>query len=147
MTTLIPSGYGRPTAAFWLGAFMLFTSVLVAQRNTATVFGTVTDSSGAVVAGVNVKITNSDTGQESVTVSDTLGNFILPDLPPGRYALAAAMPGFKQFLRNNLRLDVDQRPQINVVLQVGDVSDTVTVNEEAPMVDATQANVGGLVSN
>jgi hypothetical protein len=133
---------------FLLSALILLSrSLLFAQRNTATVFGTVTDPSGGVITGARIRITNDDNGQASATVSDTLGNFILPDLAPGRYSLAATMPGFKQFVRNNLRLDVDQRPQINVVLQVGDVADTVTVNEGAPVVDATQANVGGLVSN
>ena len=118
-----------------------------AQRNTATVFGTVTDSSGGFVTAARIRIANDDTGQESATVSDAVGNFILPDLAPGRYSLTAAMPGFKQFVRQNLRLDVDQRPQINVVLQVGDVAETVTVSEGALVVDATQANVGGVVSN
>ena len=63
-----------------------------AQRNTATVFGTVTDSSGGFITAARIRIANDDTGQESATVSDAVGNFILPDLAPGRYSLTAAMP-------------------------------------------------------
>jgi hypothetical protein len=136
---------------FWFqaGVFLVVLSCLPlsAQRNTASIFGTVTDASGAIIPGVSVRITNDDTGQESASVSDALGNFILPDLAPGRYTLSASMKGFKQFVRKDLRLDVDERPQINVVLQVGDVAEVVTVNEAAPVVDATHANVGGVVGN
>lgn len=133
--------------AFILASTCLLLSPAIAQRNTATVFGTATDSSGAVVSGVNLKITNDATNQEWTTVSDNLGNFILPDLPPGEYTLTATMTGFKQFVRKNLRLDVDQRPQINIVLEVGEITQNVTVEEAAPVVDSTHANVGGVVEN
>lgn len=124
-----------------------FMSSAFGQRNTASVFGTVLDPSGSVIAGVNVLIVNDDTGQETKTVTDNLGNFVLPDLSPGRYTLTIGAQGFKQFVRKDLRLAVDQRPQINITLQVGSVTETVTVTEPAPIVDPTHANVGGVVES
>src|SRR5262249_38541304 len=69
------------------------------------------------------------------------------DLAPGRYTLTASTQGFKQFVRKDLRLAVDQRPQINIVLDVGDIVEKVTVSEAVPAVDATHSNIGGVVEN
>lgn len=117
------------------------------QKNTAVVFGMVTDTSGAVVPGTVIKIENVGTGERHTAVSDASGNFVLPDLTPGEYSLTATQKGFKEYIQKNLSLDVDQRPQISITLEVGDVAESVTVAEAIPVVEATHANVGGVVEN
>src|SRR4051794_13309376 len=83
-------------------------AAVFAQRNAASIFGAVTDSSGAAVPGVNIKATNENSGVESVATTNDVGNFTLLDLPPGTYTLNAAAQGFKQYFQKNLVLNVDQ---------------------------------------
>lgn len=117
------------------------------QRNAASIFGSVTDPSGAAVPRVSIKATNENTGVESVATTNDVGNFTLLDLAPGPYTLSTTAQGFKQYIQKNLVLNVDQRPQINIVLELGNASESVTVRAEVPLVDSTHANIGGVVNN
>jgi hypothetical protein len=95
---------------------LVFTGATFAQRNAASIFGAVTDSSGAAMAGVSVKAINENTGVVSTATTNEMGNFTLLDLAPGSYTLNVTAQGFKQYVQNNLVLNIDQRPQINIVL-------------------------------
>jgi hypothetical protein len=132
----------------WLVSVFCFAGTsLWAQRNAASIFGSVTDSSGAPVPAAGVRLTELNTGLAKATESDEIGNFAIADLAPGAYRLEVSKTGFKQYVNGNVFLNVDQRPQINVVLTVGDTTETVTVTDSVPLVEATHANVGGVVEN
>lgn len=131
---------------FWAAAITLgLTGSAYAQRNTATIIGTVRDSSGGIISEASVRAVNKATGVDYPTTSDRLGNFIVPDLPPGVYTVTVSQAGFKQYVQEELVLNVDQRPNLDVVLQVGSVSESITVDAWAPMIEATHANIGGVV--
>src|SRR5262245_58554623 len=93
--------------AFKVGVLAMWIAVgLFAQRNAASIFGAVTDPTGAAVAGAAIKVTNQDTGVSVEVTSDQLGNFQVPDLAPGAYTLTATAAGFKQFVQTKLVLNV-----------------------------------------
>jgi outer membrane receptor protein involved in Fe transport len=109
--------------------------VLLAQVNTATVFGTVRDASGAVVPGVAVQIRNVQTGIEWKTVSSSAGDYALPRLPVGQYTLSAEKAGFKTFVQKGISLVVNQNARVDVTLAVGQVTQTVNVEANATHVN------------
>ncbi|MGH9633109.1 MAG: carboxypeptidase-like regulatory domain-containing protein, partial [Bryobacteraceae bacterium] len=113
--------------------------------NTATVVGAVTDQSAAAVTGVSIVLTNIATGTSRTTLSDSAGYFVLPDLAPGEYTLTAKHAGFRTYLQSGIVLNVDQRPRLEVVLQVGEVTQEVSVTATVPIVESQNANIGGLV--
>jgi hypothetical protein len=94
---------------------------------TATVAGTVTDPSGAVVVGAKVTIRNKDTGIERKTVTLGSGNYVITELQPGQYSLTVERTGFKRFEQQNMTLVIGQRATLNVSLQLGSLSEQVTV--------------------
>lgn len=123
-----------------------FSSITFAQ-STATVQGTVTDPSGAVISGAKVTVRNQATSFERTTQTDSAGNYQVAALPPGSYQLKAEQSGFKTFVHINLTLEVDQNARLDIALQVGAANETVTVTAEAPLVRTTDTTVGGVVEN
>src|SRR5689334_18778892 len=83
-------------------------SVAVAQSSTATLVGTVRDSSGAVLAGVSIQIRNSSTDEHRETVTTATGDFTVAELPPGRYELIARRQGFRALRETDFELQIDQ---------------------------------------
>src|SRR5256885_13895801 len=94
---------------------------------TAQISGTVKDQSGAVLPGVEVTATQTDTGIVRTTVTNETGSYVLPNLLVGPYRLEAALPGFRTFVQTGIVLQVGTNPVINPVLQVGQVSEQVEV--------------------
>src|SRR5690349_4516713 len=92
---------------------------------TAQITGLVRDSSGAVLPGVEVKATQAETGVVRTAISNETGNYILPNLPTGPYRLEAALAGFRTYVQNNLVLQVNANPTINISLEVGQVAESV----------------------
>src|SRR5262245_12718986 len=136
----------RFALAFRVGVLaLLIAEGVFAQRNAASIFGAVTDPTGAAVAAAAIRVTNQDTGVSVEVTSDQLGNFLVPDLAPGTYSLTASAPGFKQFVQTKLVLNVDQRPQIRIPLQIGDTRESITVQAEAALLESTHANIGGVI--
>jgi hypothetical protein len=88
---------------------------------TAQINGTAKDQSGAVLPGVEIKATQTETGVTRDTVTNETGSFVLPNLAIGPYRLEAALPGFRTFVQSGIVLEVNSNPAINVVLQVGQV--------------------------
>jgi len=106
-------------------ALLLFAgscSSLFAQA-TAQISGTVKDQSGAVLPGVEVTATQTDTGIVRTTVSNETGSYVLPNLVTGPYRLEASLPGFRSFVQTGIVLQVNASPVINPVLEVGQVSE------------------------
>src|ERR1700756_4268463 len=98
-----------------------------AQQANGTITGTVTDASGASVGGASVVVTNTDTGVQTPTVSTQTGAYSAVNLPIGAYSVTVSAPGFKQYIRRGLDIAAAQTLEINVSLEVGQTSDSVTV--------------------
>jgi hypothetical protein len=107
--------------------------------------GTATDSSGAVLPGANVAVTNLETGATRATVSDGMGRFSVLSLPVGQYEIRAQKEGFRTEVRTGIDLVLGQEATVDLVLQLGEVRQQVTVKGEAPLVSATTTATGGLV--
>ena len=115
-----------------------------AQINTATIVGSVTDQTGAVVPGATVTVTNVATEAARVAETDAAGNYGIELLPPGEYSLAVESAGFKRTEQAGVRLFASDRPKIDLVLEVGEVTESVTVTEAVSLVQ-TQKSEGGVV--
>src|SRR6476619_6581526 len=118
-----------------------------AQQGTTEVRGRVVDPQGAVLPGVTVTVRNQDTGMYRETVSGSDGTFIATGIVPGKYQVVAELQGFKKFDRRDLALEVGKTATIEVTLEVGAVSETVTVKSESPLVDVTSKEIGGNITS
>ncbi len=107
--------------------------------------GTIKDPSGAVVPGVTVTAMNTVLGTEFNTVSDGQGNYSFPKLPVGRYDVTMSLDGFKPQKRSGVQVDADSALQINVTLEIGEQSETVTVSVNAVRVDTVSTQLGDVV--
>jgi len=123
-------------------ATLLLGSLVWAQANRAAITGSVTDSSGAVVAGVEVTATNTDTSVATKTVSNQDGIYVLPNLFPGPYAVEFKKDGFQTEQLPAVTLISTQVAKLDVSLQVGSVNTSVTVSTNAPVLDLERPSVG-----
>jgi Carboxypeptidase regulatory-like domain len=123
----------------------LFSTYLFSQVNTGTISGIVQDSSGALVAGVTITVRNVDTASTRTVTSDEGGRYIAPVLPLGNYELQAQQSGFQTEIRKGITLTVGRDEVINFTLRVGQQTQSVTVSEQAPLVNTTTAEISGLV--
>src|ERR1044071_832740 len=114
---------------------------------TAQISGTVKDQTGAVLPGVEVKATQTDTGIDRTTITNETGSFVLPNLVTGPYKLEASLPGFRSFVQTGIVLQVNANPVINPVLEVGQVSEQVEVQANAAQVETRSAGVGTVIEN
>ena len=139
---------GRVRLSVFLGIvlFGLATFTVWAQ-STAQVSGSVKDQSGAVLPGVEVTATQTDTGLKRSAVTDETGSYIVPNLPVGPYRLEAALPGFRTYVQTGIVLQVGSNPAINPVLEVGQVSETVEVEANATLVETRNTGVGQVIDN
>jgi hypothetical protein len=129
----------RRLGTLTLLALSLLPGAAAAQDYRATVVGRVTDSSGAAIPGAQVKVINLDTAAASTAVSSEGGDYVIPALQPGRYRLEVEKQNFKKFVRAEFTLSVQERPTLDVALEPGEVSDTVTVTSEAPLLETSNA--------
>lgn len=109
------------------------------QVTTATIYGNVLDGTGASVPGAVATVLNEGTGASSSVTSDAQGEFTATFLPTGRYTVTVEAKGFKTFKQTALSLAAGQRLQLDVRLEVGNVTDTVSVTAEAPLLVTTTA--------
>ena len=119
-----------------------FSAPVMGQAVNATLLGTVTDSSGAAVANVKVTITETNTGISHTSQTNESGNYVFPDLPPGTYRVIAELSGFKRESRAGIDLIVNTTERVDLVLQPGDISETVTVEAETPILQTERADTG-----
>src|SRR5206468_3556324 len=108
-----------------------------AQVTTATLYGVVHDSTGAILPGVSVVVTHQGTNLVRETVSDERGEFALPALPAGPYAIRIELSGFKTYRSEGLKLGAGQEVRQTYVLEVGALEETITVTESTPLVQTT----------
>lgn len=111
-----------------------------------TISGDVTDPSGSAVPGATVKIRAAAIGIDRETTTNETGSFVVPYLPGGDYSVTVEAAGFKGHLRSGVRLDTDQVVNLKVQLEVGQLSEKVTVEAAAPLVDSSTAEVSRLIT-
>src|SRR5689334_24430990 len=104
-------------------------------QGTAQISGTVRDQSGAVLPGVEVTATQTDTGITRNTVTNETGSYVLPNLVTGPYKLEASLPGFRTFAQTGIALQVNASPVINPVLEVGQVTEQIEVQANAAQIE------------
>src|SRR5262252_8396037 len=108
-------------------------SIVFAQGDRGAITGTISDPAGAVVAAAVVEARHVETGTAYPVQSTTTGNYTISQLPVGSYDLTVAVPGFKKFVRTALTVQVAQTLRIDVTLEVGNASESVTVTETATL--------------
>ena len=132
--------------------FGLFLFGLTAQvawvqgQTTASVFGTVSDATGAVLPGVEVVVTNLDTGLTRALVSDDAGGYRASNLALGNYEISAELVGFQVSIRTGITLTMGREAEVNLALSIGEISERVTVTGEAPLVETTKSELADLLN-
>ena len=129
-----------------VGLIALGTCLVFAQGSTGTISGVVRDASGAVIPGVMVTAKHTESGLTRAAVTNETGGYTIQLLPVGAYEITTELAGFKQQVRRGINLVVGQEAIVNVTLEVGTVSETVTVTGEAPIVNTTLSSTTGLVN-
>ena len=117
----------------------------IGQTSQGTITGTVTDQTGAVIANATITALRVETNQKFTVTSSSDGVYAIPLLPIGGYELTVGAPGFSGYKQPNITLEVAQRLRVDVVLQVGDVSTTVTVTDEVSRVQTEASSLGTVV--
>src|SRR6204780_1562850 len=124
----------------------LFILALAAfSQSIGSITGTIEDPAGAVVPGAPVEVKNMDTGAIYKGGASSTGNFVIP-VPVGKYELSVTVTGFKKFVRQNLEVVVATDTRQDVNLTVGAVTDTVTVNESAPLLKTESGELSHIVT-
>jgi hypothetical protein len=116
-------------------------------QDTGTIFGTVTDSSGAVISGVKVELVDVDRKIATEATSNEAGEFLFTPVRIGHYELQASKEGFSKLVRSNLTLEVQQRMRVDVSLQVGTIGQSVEVKAESPLLETGTSSVGQVIDN
>ena len=127
----------------WIAILLLCLSVAAAQdTRTATLVGTVTDSTGALMPGAKVTITNTQTGFVSTGQTNAEGSYYLPYLAVGAYELTVEAAGFKKYLRSGISLRAGEMPRLDVQLEVGGLTESVSITGSAALLETETAVVG-----
>lgn len=125
--------------------FLVLASALSAQNDRGTITGEIKDQAGAVIPGAAITATNKGTGAESRTTSTGTGNFTIPSLTVGDYSLTVEVKGFKKFVQENIVINVSITNRIDVTLQVGAATDTITVTAEAAQLKTESAEQSTII--
>src|SRR5713226_9263004 len=128
----------RPFALFVVLVLLFSASFLVAQEQTAAIEGTITDQSGAALAGVTVEAVNAK-GQRFSTQSQASGRYRFPSLPPGVYTITATLSGMQTASKKDVELALGTIPKVDVTLKLAQIAERITVTAEAPIVDLTSS--------
>jgi hypothetical protein len=133
-----------------LAVFALFTLLgrpLATAQSTSSLNGSVTDSSGAAVSGAKITLTDTATGLQRTSDSNSAGLYQFLEVPPGNYKLEATAGGFAPFEASNITLLVKLPSTVNIKFQVAGVAQTVTVEGQAPLINRTDASLGNVLEN
>jgi hypothetical protein len=117
------------------------------QAVTGTLVGTITDPTGAVVANTPVSITNEGTGAVTNSTSNESGNYTFTFLPPGTYTVTISAPGFQKKVTSGVNVPVNTTARADVTLQTGSASQTVTVSDQAPLLQTDRADVSAQIES
>ena len=125
---------------------IVFPITLYAQA-TAQISGTVRDETKSVLAGVEVKATQTETGITRTAITNETGGYVIPNLPVGPYRLEASLPGFRTHLQTGITLQVGSNPTIDAVLRLGPVAEFVEIRADVPMSETRGTGVGQVMDN
>src|SRR5713226_1627078 len=129
-----------------VGVALMMSVVATARvRDTGSVFGTVADAQAAMVPGANVTLTNTGTGQSRTVTTDASGGYVFSLLPVGSYTVTVEQAGFRKFERRGIVVQANENVRVDVVLEVGNVQETVTVEALASAVDTRAATLNHTV--
>ena len=129
----------------FLTVLLLASSMAWSQGTRATIGGTVSDDSGALIPGAEITITHTDTGQSRSVVSNDEGSYFAPGLSLGNYEVEASLPGFQTSVRSGIQLTLGRAAIVDFTLSIGEIAERVTVTGEAPLVETTQSVLADLV--
>src|ERR1700724_1967152 len=142
---------GRPSRGFWKPAIFLTIWLALGLGNSlpaqtvASISGTITDASGAALAGATVTVKNLETGSPRTLAADDAGRYDAESLAVGQYEVRAEAAGFRPEIKTGIALVVGQHAEVNLTLQVGQVQEAVVVREEGPVVSVSTQDISGLV--
>ena len=138
-----------PTAAGWLCSILVLglnmVAIAAAQEITASITGTVTDPSGTVVPDARVTALDVNRSTSSVTQTNTAGIYVFPRITPGEYEVSVELQGFRKAIRAGINLELNQRARVDIQLEIGQVTETVEVMGEAPLLSTDTTAVGSVI--
>src|SRR6266849_9588261 len=120
---------------------------LFSQGSSGRILGTVTDQSSGVISGATVIVTDTERGVTKTLITNEAGEYNAPTLQPGTYKVRVEAKGFKAIERQNVVLEVGKEIRVDLSVQPGDQVQTVTVTESIPLVETTNATLGGTLNN
>ena len=125
--------------------FVVFSMAAFAQNSTASITGRITDSTGALIPAATVNAVNIGTNIQHKATANDSGSYTIPFLPPGRYRLEANFTGFKAYKIPDLTLEIDRQQRIDITLEIGAASDSITVQDTPPAIN-TESGARGEVT-
>ena len=148
MSSAMPA-IGRLTAICLCAIAILLgvTITTFSQGNAGRILGTVSDQTGGAIAGATVTVTDTARNATRTLTTDAAGSYNAPDLTPSTYLIRAEAKGFKALERQNIVIEVGQDARVDLVLQPGEQTQTVTVTEAVPLMNTTNAELGGTLQN
>jgi hypothetical protein len=135
-----------PSRKILLVSFIAVSTVMWAQEFRGTISGRVMDQQQALVPGVKIVATETETGAKFSTTSNADGSYVLPFLPPGPYSVSAEAAGFKRYVNSNIRVTTNEREQLDITLEVGAVEQSVTITAESSMLETATASTGQVIN-
>src|SRR6202171_3873737 len=140
----------------WMFRWLIFSNLVLslclicstfvsAQSTGGRILGRVADSSGAVLAGVKITLTNEATGVSADTTTSGNGDYGFPQVSVGTYRMEFDLAGFKKNVQKGVNVDLNQVATLNSVLQIGQTKEVVEVTSEAPLVDTTSTQLGSIM--
>src|SRR5581483_11454758 len=132
--------------SIWMLLAVLCAVGASAQTNTSAIAGVITDESGGAVPSATVTVTDVGTGQVRTTTASASGEYVVPQLPPGRYDVKADAKGFQSGLASSVTLQIAQRARLDFTLKVGALSQQVEVSAHAAVMDTDTASLGQTIT-
>lgn len=129
-----------------LFVFAFVAAAVCLAQNTGTLYGTVTDPSGAIIPGATVTAVGAEQGNVRQTTVDPKGEWVLTLIPIGTYQVTVEASGFQKYSQTGIRLEAEQHAKVDVQLKVGDTASTIQVSAEAPLVDSRSSTLGSSLS-
>ncbi len=141
----MPNRFSLTMVLVCLAVSLSFGGAVLAQEYRAVIQGQITDPSGAAIPAAKISITNAETGVTLETQSNEVGKYLLPAVDPGVYTLAVEADGFKRYVRKGLQPRIGQTLELNIVLELGQLAEQITVTGETPLLDTSNADVTQVV--